>query len=127
MAEPIYDGRKALPWAGEGGGLYWRSFGPHARGFVHDGHRHYQDHWTILLTGSVRVFYRSAKHQDVERSAVFIAPYKFEVVADTYHRIEVLEDGTSWSCCFVAPAEADTRAISYHDERPEDPTEKFDG
>jgi tellurite resistance-related uncharacterized protein len=127
MDEPVYDGRVAPLWGGEGGGLYFRSHGPLPAGAVHNGHRHQQDHWTLVLSGSVRVRYRSASAGDVEQSAVFIAPYKFVVAADVYHEIESLQDGTVWSCMFVVPAERDTRAVAYHAERPEDPTEAFDG
>lgn len=125
MDEPVYDGRTAPPWGGEGGGLYWRTF-PSNKGDVHTGHRHFQDHWTVLFTGSVRVRYRSKADGDVERSAVFIAPYKFVIAADTYHQIEALEDGTLWSCEFVVPADVDKRAVAYHAERAEDPIERFD-
>lgn len=123
--EPVYDGRTAPPWGGEGGGLYFRTFGPMPAGGVHHGHLHFQDHWTILLAGSVRVRYR--REGEPERSAVFIAPFKFVIAADVRHEIEALQDGTTWSCCFVAPAEADTRAVAYHAERPDDPTERFGG
>lgn len=125
MSEPVYDGRVAPLWGGEGGGLYFRTLGPMAAGHTHEGHRHFQDHWTFLLSGSVRVRYK--KPGEEEQTTVFIAPYKFVIAAEVYHSIEALEDGTVWSCCFVSPADADTRAVAYHAERPEDPIGKFDG
>lgn len=116
MTEPIYDGRKELPWCGEGGGLYFRTFGPLYAGYVHDGHKHYQDHWTILLSGKIRVRYTT--NQEI-KTAVFIAPYKFVVKKDIYHKIEVLENNTSWTCMFVVPEEVNTPGQVYHQEVPE--------
>lgn len=115
MSEPIYDGTKAPPWGGEGGGLYFRSFGPNPVGYIHPGHQHTQDHWTFLLSGRVRVKYRSTVDGDVEKSAVFIAPYAFIVAKEIFHEIESLEDGTSWSCVFVQPQDIGEPGVIYHD------------
>jgi hypothetical protein len=100
----VFDGRSEQyrDQLGSFGGIYFRKFGPLAKGFVHEGHRHYQDHITSLMTGAVRVKYRLVNDlaSDPLRSAVFFAPINFEIKANVYHEIEVLEDGTSYQCLF---------------------------
>src|SRR4029079_5715761 len=114
--EPCYDGRSSPPRLGSYGKIYFRWLGPFGGGYVHMGHRHYQDHLTILLRGSVRVRYRSKADGDVEKSAVFIAPYVFEVAAEVYHEITALEDDTVWACLF---SNEDAGDIPFSDEVPE--------
>ena len=116
MDEPVYDGRTdLLNQIGSFGGIYFRKHGPFDAGYVHNGHRHYNDHITNVMTGSVRVRYRSKADGDVEKSAVFIAPINFAVAADVYHEITVLEDGTAWQCLFW---NEDAGDINFADERP---------
>ena len=111
--EPVYDGRVEPPIYGEFGGLYFRTHQRDA-GQVLDGHQHYQDHWTFLLKGSVRVRYRSVVGGDAERTAVFIAPYAFTVASEVFHEITALEDGTVWQCVFVQPADQSGPDATYH-------------
>jgi hypothetical protein len=98
--EPIYDGRAEPHQIGNFGGIYFRRIGPLRKGDIADGHRHYRDHITAVMTGSVRVKYRQSLDGAPLKSAVFIAPINFEVAAELYHEIEALEDGTSYLCLF---------------------------
>lgn len=117
MVEPVYDGRADhLHQAGYFGGIYARKFGPVAAGFVHEGHTHYVDHVTFLMSGRVRVRY--SRGGEMEKSAVFVAPILFEIRADTCHEITALEDGTAWSCVFAKPEDAIDGPIPFIDERP---------
>lgn len=117
MTEPVYDGRSDhLHQVGYFGGIYARKFGPVSAGFVHDGHTHYVDHVTFLMSGRVRVRYSRPGVE--EKSAVFVAPMLFEIRADTCHEIEALEDGTAWSCVFARPEDGSSEPIPFTEERP---------
>jgi hypothetical protein len=113
MSEDVFDGRVLPPLYGEHAGLFFRT---HCRdaGQILDGHQHYQDHWTFLLKGSIRVLYRNELAGDVERAAVFIAPYAFLVKAEVFHEITALEDGSVWQCVFVQPLDQSGAGATYH-------------
>src|SRR5512147_701353 len=101
MNEPVYDGRSdLLHQIGAFGGIYFRKHGPFDAGYVHNGHRHNQDHITSVMTGSVRVRYRTEPSEGPFKSAVFIGPINFQVSAGLFHEIEALENGTAWQCLF---------------------------
>ena len=115
--ERVYDGRTDhLHQIGSFGGIYFRKHGPFAKGYVHAGHRHYQDHVTNVMSGSVRVRYRNSDDGEPFKSAVFIAPINFEVAASVYHEIISLEDGTAFQCLFWNEEAGD---IPFAEEVPE--------
>lgn len=97
----VYDGRQdSIFSTGFFGGLYFRTFAAKNAGYVHTGHRHLIDHVSVLHTGRIRIYYRSGQHDTPYQAAEFIAPFCVEIKANVFHEIHVLEDNTSWSCCF---------------------------
>lgn len=65
-----------------------------------EGHLHNHDHTTFVMRGAVQVYYRRAG-EDVERqSVIYVAPARFAVLANTFHRIVALEPDTEYWCVF---------------------------
>ena len=116
----IYDGRDIEQQLGYYGGIYFRKHGPFKAGGRVEGHRHYVDHVTFLSSDRVRVLYRKALSDAPFKEVEIVAPFFFEVAADTYHEIQALEDGTAWACIFaVPPEEAEGEPLPFNQQVPE--------
>lgn len=113
MTEPVYDGRNKPLLYGEHAGLFFRTHTGN-KGDVLEGHEHYQDHWTFLFSGSVRVRYKPTLDGEPEKTAVFIAPYAFVIKAEVFHEVMALEDNTVWQCVFVQPENQSGPDATYH-------------
>jgi hypothetical protein len=86
------------------GGIYSRPYGPHPKGFVHDGHEHHIDHATFIEAGAVKVKWRAPDGRSGE--VIVEAPNFVPIKAEELHSLEALVDGTKWRCLF-AEAEGD--------------------
>lgn len=99
------------------GDTFARIHDEYGQGFVYRGHRHYTDHETRLLTGSICVRYRLQKDGPVQREARFDTPDRFTVHAGVFHEIEVLTDEARWECIFKKPpADSPLAGQLYHQE-----------
>ncbi len=68
------------------------------------GHLHHYDHWTIVMTGAVKVFYTPPGRAEEAESAEFVAGTKncmFLVKKDVRHRIKATRPGTTYRCLFT--------------------------
>lgn len=92
------------------GGLYIRPFGPFKAGHSEQGHQHYIDHATLVLSGAVRIETPSGVWE-VE------APNFMHVPKDVSHKLTAMRDGTVWYCLF---AEAEATKMDAEGEIPFD-------
>jgi hypothetical protein len=98
------------------GDTFARIHDEYGRGFRYRGHRHYIDHDTVLVQGSVCVRHRLTKDGPVAREERFDAPSRFTVYAGVFHEIEVLTDEARWECVFRKPPEGSPIANLYNQE-----------
>lgn len=61
---------------------------------IHNGHKHHHDHVSLLATGSARVTVDG-------NISIFKAPTFIVIKAEKEHKIEALEDNTTWFCVFA--------------------------
>lgn len=84
--------------------VYINNHGPYENGYIHKGHKHFIDHYTIVHAGTtISIKYRTHKDEEVRKHDVVSGPARVFIAAGLFHEIEVLSDSGSWDCEFTIP------------------------
>lgn len=84
--------------------VYINNHGPHEKGYIHAGHRHFIDHYTFVHEGTtISIKYRAQQNTQVKKHNIVSGPAKVFIAAGLFHEIEVLSEVGSWDCEFTVP------------------------